>query len=192
MFTEAVETERHVQPSREASDNVATRGSKTAKAQASKRAPKTGRIDKSVLLHSEPRRLRDREHIRFVAQQPCLICGRQPSDAHHLRFSQSRALARKVSDEFTVPLCRGHHREVHRHGDEAAWWQKIAVDPITAARSLWLETHPLPASAGQRRDPNETYKTRAQRGAAGIEVGRKTNGSRPARQPKYASRTVPS
>jgi hypothetical protein len=67
----------------------------------------------------EPRRVRDREHVRYVAKQPCLVCGRQPSDPHHLRFAQSRAMARKVSDEFTVPLCRGHHREVHRYGDEA-------------------------------------------------------------------------
>ena len=42
------------------------------------------------------------------------VCGRQPCDAHHLRFAQNRAMGRKVSDEFTVPLCRGHHREVHR------------------------------------------------------------------------------
>ena len=100
-------------------------------------------IDKSALALPEPRRIRDREHVRFVAQQPCLICGRQPCDAHHLRFAQSRALGRKVSDEFTVPLCRGHHREVHRHGDEAAWWSKAGIDPTVAARALWLETHPL-------------------------------------------------
>ena len=81
-------------------------------------------IDKSMLALPEPRRVRDREHVRHVTQQPCLICGRRPSDAHHLRFAQSRALSRKVSDEFTVPLCRGHHREVHRSGDEAAWWDK--------------------------------------------------------------------
>ena len=92
----------------------------------------------------EPRRVRDRDHVRFVAKQPCLICGRQPSDAHHLRFAQSRALGRKVSDEFTVPLCRGHHREVHRCGDEAAWWRKAGIDPTVTARALWLETHPLP------------------------------------------------
>ena len=77
-------------------------------------------VDKSTLAIQEPRRIRDKEHLRFVAQQPCLVCGRSPSDPHHLRFTQRRALGRKVSDEFTVPLCRGHHREVHRSGDEAA------------------------------------------------------------------------
>jgi hypothetical protein len=82
-------------------------------------------IDKSVLALPEPRRVRDRDHVRQVAKQPCLICGRQPCDPHHLRFTQSRALGRKVSDEFTVPLCRGHHREVHRCGDEAAWWGRV-------------------------------------------------------------------
>jgi hypothetical protein len=100
-------------------------------------------IDKSVLPHPEPRRIRDRNHVRFVAQQPCLICGRQPCDPHHLRFAQSRALSRKVSDEFTVPLCRGHHRELHRHGDEAAWWRKTNVDPLASARALWQETRTL-------------------------------------------------
>ena len=113
-------------------------------------------IDKSVLALPEPRRVRDRDHVRAVAQHPCLICGRRPSDAHHLRFAQSRALGRKVSDEHTVPLCRGHHREVHRCGDEAAWWSKAAVDPTVTARALWLETHPLPPNpANSPVDPAE-------------------------------------
>ena len=99
-------------------------------------------IDKSVLALPEPRRVRDRDHVRHVAKQPCLVCGRQPCDPHHLRFTQSRALGRKVSDEFTVPLCRGHHREVHKHGDEGAWWRKVGIDPMLQARALWLETHP--------------------------------------------------
>ena len=103
-------------------------------------------IDKSELSHPEPRRLRDHEHVRFVAKQPCLICGRNPSDPHHLRFVQRQALGRKVSDEYTVPLCRAHHRELHRCGDEAAWWQKAAIDPTAPARALWLQTHPLPGS----------------------------------------------
>ena len=106
---------------------------------------KTGisEIDKSILAFPEPRRIRDRDHIRHVIKQACLICGRRPSDPHHLRFAQSRALGRKVSDEFTVPLCRAHHREVHRCGDEGLWWQNTGTDPLVAARTLWLETHPL-------------------------------------------------
>jgi hypothetical protein len=115
----------------------------------SKKRARSKPIDKSVLTIPEPRRVRDREHVRFVAQQPCLICGRRPTDAHHLRFTQSRALGRKVSDEFTVPLCRGHHREVHRCGDEATWWSKVGIDPTTTARMLWIETHPLPHGEGQ-------------------------------------------
>jgi hypothetical protein len=104
-------------------------------------------IDKSLLTHPEPRRFRDKEHVKFVAKQACLICGRRPADAHHLRFTQHRALGRKASDEFTVPLCRGHHREAHRCGDEAAWWKSAGVDPTITARALWLETHPLPTIA---------------------------------------------
>ena len=100
-------------------------------------------IDKGALALSEPRRIRDRDHVRYVATKACLVCGRRPSDSHHLRFAQSRALGRKVSDEFVVPLCRGHHREVHRHGDEGAWWQRAGIDSTAAARALWLETHPL-------------------------------------------------
>jgi hypothetical protein len=103
--------------------------------QSKRRSPQEG-IDKTALTLAEPRRVRDRDHVRYVATHPCLACGRQPSDAHHLRFAQSRALGRKVSDEFTVPLCRGHHREVHRHGDETAWWQKAGIDPMPQARAV--------------------------------------------------------
>jgi hypothetical protein len=103
-------------------------------------------INKSVLTLPAPRRVRDREHVKSVAKQACLVCGRRPADAHHLRFAQTPALGRKVSDEFTVPLCRGHHREVHRCGDEAAWWTKAGLDPTISARALWLKSHPLPAT----------------------------------------------
>ncbi len=100
-------------------------------------------VDKAALSLPEPRRIRDRDHVRYVATKACLVCGRRPCDAHHLRFVQSRALGRMVSDEFVVPLCRGHHRELHRHGDESAWWRKVGIGPTAAARALWLETHPL-------------------------------------------------
>jgi hypothetical protein len=97
-------------------------------------------VDKAALTLSEPRRYRDRAHLQFVSAQQCLICGRRPTDAHHLRFTQPRAIGRRVSDEYTVPLCRSHHRALHRHGDEPAWWEANRVDPVTVAHGLWQRT----------------------------------------------------
>jgi Rad52/22 family double-strand break repair protein len=111
------------------------------------------RIDKSVLPLGEPKRIRDKEHLKFVARQPCLICGRQPADAHHLRFAQARALGMKVSDEFTVPLCRTHHRYLHQTGNEVAWWEKARIEPLPIARKLWETSRPRVAARGASSSP---------------------------------------
>jgi len=95
------------------------------------------RIDKSALARSEPRRVRDLGHLAYVASKPCLICGRNRAHAHHLKFAQPTALGRKVSDEFTVPLCSNHHRELHRHGDERVWWEAHRIDALKIAEELW-------------------------------------------------------
>ncbi len=70
------------------------------------------RIDKADLTLSEPRRHRNRDHLKFV----------------------------RVSDEFTVPLCRLHHRALHRRGDEAAWWAEQQLEPLPVAQKLWSHT----------------------------------------------------
>jgi len=105
------------------------------------------RIDKSLLPIAEPKRLRDKSHLKFVASQACLICGRQPSDPHHLRFAQPRALGMKVSDEFTVPLCRGHHRQLHQAGNEVAWWESVKINALDIAKGLWEQPRPKSATA---------------------------------------------
>jgi hypothetical protein len=110
-------------------------------------------IDKTALPLSEPRRYRDRAHLEFVASQPCLLCGRQPSDPHHLRFIQPRAMGRRVSDEFAVPLCRTHHRAVHRHGDEVAWWTSAGLDAGAIAHRLWQHTRLNGAPIQEHIDP---------------------------------------
>jgi len=123
-------------------------------------------VDKSALAVAAPRRYRNREHLRSVVKMPCLVCGRKPSDPHHLRYAQPRALGRKASDEFTVPLCRMHHREVHRAGDERAWWKAAGIDPLEVARKLWKEARlnegrippsfpPQPGDRGQISDSHD-------------------------------------
>jgi hypothetical protein len=135
-------------------------------------------IDKSVLTLGTPRRYRNRNHLQFVTQQSCLLCGRKPSDAHHLRFVQPRALGRKASDEFTVPLCRFHHREVHRVADEEAWWKQAGIDPLKIARDLWKRTR---IDEGRKND--STAQGTAVAPAAGEDAaspGQPTNGQQPA------------
>jgi len=98
------------------------------------------KVDKSVLTISETKRIRCKEHLRCVATQPCVICGRQPSHAHHLRHAQPRGVGLKVSDEFTVPLCAIHHNEVHRVGKEETWWRERNIEPLAIARKLWQQS----------------------------------------------------
>src|SRR5262249_15908317 len=116
-------------------------------------------IAKSALAFKEARRLRDKEHHKYVASCSCLICGRQPSEPHHVRFAQKLAFGRKVSDEFTVPLCRLHHRELHRSRNEPLWWKTARIDPIQIARGLWEATRakgapPRPAIADKPPSPS--------------------------------------
>jgi hypothetical protein len=111
--------------------------------------------DKSQLPIAEPKRLRDKAHLKFVASQSCLVCGRQPCDPHHLRFAQPRALGLKVSDEFTVPLCRGHHRQLHQVGNEEAWWENLRINALEIARGFWVQTHPPSATKPVHHDGDE-------------------------------------
>jgi ERF superfamily protein len=92
-------------------------------------------------------RKRNKAHLAFVRGQPCLVCKQTPSDPHHLRFAQPRALGRKVSDEFTVPLCRTHHQDLHRHGNEKAWWADMQIAPLPIAKQLW-DASPIHGEAG--------------------------------------------
>jgi ERF superfamily len=161
-----------------------TRSSLHDKSAKRKKSQRPDGIDKTILTFPEPRRIRDREHVKSVARHPCLVCGRRPADAHHLRFAQNPALGRKVSDEFTVPLCRGHHREVHRAGDEAAWWNRNRIDPLTNARALWLKTHPLPTHLKEIADPARSGRPRTDSN------GRNGKSTSPAGAPNYETKPI--
>jgi DNA recombination protein Rad52 len=87
------------------------------------------------------RRVRDKKHIAFVAQQPCAICGRSPAQSHHLRHAQPRAMGLKVSDEYVVPLCNIHHRSLHDAGNEERWWIDQKQEPLALASELWARSH---------------------------------------------------
>jgi hypothetical protein len=128
-------------------DSAPVSGPETRKANGHRRR-KSEPSSQEVTVIGKPVRERDRDHLRFVAAQPYLVCGRTPSDPHHVKFAEHRAMGRKVSDRFTVPICRLHHRELHRRGNEHAWWQRQGIDPLVIAASLWAKTHAATPATG--------------------------------------------
>lgn len=139
--------------------------------------PKCGPILlEASLPHGLSRRIRDRNHLKFVSNQLCLKCARWPSDAHHVTFAQPRAMGMKVSDEFVVPLCRLHHREVHHARNELAWWRDLKIDPIEVANRLWQESH------ARLQKANPTYLRdagEAQAGRVQDTAGEQPDGEKP-------------
>jgi hypothetical protein len=109
-------------------------------------------------------RLRDKGHCKFVASQPCIVCGRTPSEAHHIRFAQPRALGRKVSDEYTIPVCRLHHSELHRYGDEVSWWVAVSIDPLPIALELWKRSQLSATADDCKAAENPSVSVRAMMG----------------------------
>ena len=63
-------------------------------------------------------RSRNKKHMDKVRRNPCLICLSPYADAHHLTFSEPKALGMKVSDIYTVPF-----------GSEILWWELQGVSP---------------------------------------------------------------
>jgi hypothetical protein len=116
-----------------------------------------GTAESSVVLLNKPARRRSKAHLAYVRAQACVVCQRQPCDAHHLKFAQTRAMGRKVSDEFTVPMCRDHHAELHRHGNEMAWWANLGISPIELAKDFWLASPIHVSSSPGSRDGGGEY-----------------------------------
>jgi hypothetical protein len=164
---------------------------------ASGRGPKTPELNshdlggeptpgpREVTLIGKPVRGRDRNHLRFVASQGCLVCGRTPSDAHHVKFAEQRAMGRKVSDKFTVPICRLHHRELHRRGNERAWWQSQGIEPLVIAADLWGRTHSAePAAVNIAGDPATEFNRRLSGNGAAAAGRAQIDETKPVGNPK--------
>lgn len=108
--------------------------------------PGTTQPEATMVAAKVAKRIRNKDHLKYVASQPCVICGRHAAQAHHIRYAEPRAMSRKVGDQWTVPLCAIHHRSIHAAGDEKRWWQTQKQDPLVVAEQLWRTSQNLMAS----------------------------------------------
>ena len=125
-------------------------------------------MEGSGVKSAKPRRCRDKDHLRFISRQPCTVCGRQPCEAHHIRFAQPSALGRRVSDEFTIPLCRVHHRELHHIGNERSWWEQLNIDPLPIALRFWQHTKGVPSEPNPKASAQIAGAAIGQEGELGV------------------------
>ena len=84
-------------------------------------------------------RLRDREHCKFVTTQPCVVCGRRPSESASCSIrSAARARPKSQRRVHSVPICRLHHRELHRYTAMRPLGEVgVNVDPRLQSRSAF-------------------------------------------------------
>lgn len=87
-------------------------------------------------------RIHDHAHLAFIKTLQCCVCGKPGPDAAHIRSAsplfgkRETGAGEKASDKFTVPLCREHHDESHKAGDELLWWASKRIDPFLLALAL--------------------------------------------------------
>lgn len=58
------------------------------------------------------KRRQNPDHLRRVRALPCIVCGRGPCHAHHIKTrpdGQKLGVGQKNHDDQTIPLCLEHH-----------------------------------------------------------------------------------
>lgn len=82
-------------------------------------------------------RFRSKKHMAVVRSHGCCICKNPVADAHHLRsVGHLASAALKNGDDFTIPLCRRHHDELHVHGDEQIFLALHGIDVLLILRQI--------------------------------------------------------
>lgn len=76
---------------------------------------------------SKRKPIRDKKHLQFVSELPCLKCDSSPCDPHHLKTMTDGGIGIKPSDSWAVPLCRAHHTELHNQGEKTFFVSKLAA-----------------------------------------------------------------
>ena len=80
------------------------------------------------------------KYLDWVRKQPCSIndtmsCMQNRIDAHHLIGHGTKGMGLRSPDTLSMPLCRSHHDELHRHGHQS-WEEKYGSQWKYVALSL--------------------------------------------------------
>ena len=88
----------------------------------------------SFMLRPKMKRWESEKYIQWVKNQPCVCCGKQADDPHHIIGHGQGKMGGKAHDIFTIPLCRKHHNELHQNVE--IWEQKYGSQLLLLFRFL--------------------------------------------------------
>lgn len=90
------------------------------------------------MQHPKPfKRKRSEKRLQAAREGGCCICKNPAADAHHLRIvGHQRGLGVKNGDDYTIPLCRQHHDELHSFGDEKLFLDLHGIDVLSILDKL--------------------------------------------------------
>src|SRR5215471_11341990 len=107
------------------------------------------RIPRGV-VHGKPKPdpRRQANHLTFVRQLPCVVCGKAASsEAAHVRSGSDGGAGIKPSDRYCLSLCTSCHSLQHEFG-ELRFWSTLSIDPLNVALRLWTVSGDI--KAGER------------------------------------------
>lgn len=89
------------------------------------------------MLIPKTKPIRDPKWMAHLKTLPCRCCGAYGSDPAHL--GHARGMGYKEGDDWCVPLCRIHHREMDTdpRGKEVWWMQNVAIPEAERAYREW-------------------------------------------------------
>jgi len=97
---------------------------------------------------TKPDHRRCLQHLAFVRQLPCVVCGKAaPSEAAHVRSGSDAGAGMKPSDRYSLSLCTNCHALQHQFGEQR-FWSTVRIDPLNVAFRLWTVSGDI--KAGER------------------------------------------
>lgn len=91
---------------------------------------------------SESGVIRCRQHLQWIRGHECAVqssfCDGRV-EAAHVRIETDGGLSMKPGDNWTIPLCSGHHRAQHRIG-ETSFQVKHRINMKSIAEQLWAKS----------------------------------------------------
>ena len=102
-------------------------------------------INKALLAHGEPERVRNRVYLDQAPKMICASCSKPAQVAAHIRTGGTGGTGLKPSDKLIEWLCSKCHDLQERAPGSLWWYENVRRVPTTRGPDEWLRHEYIPA-----------------------------------------------